>query len=105
MTEAVDRFREAALALRDAVDDARLVLPFEDEQERRNWMYWPAPRQGVPFSDLTSDQQQLAFGVVAAVLTLPTYAKVTTIIGLEEVLREMELGGRGRRRPDGLPRD
>jgi hypothetical protein len=103
--EAVDRFREATLALRDAVDDERLVLPFEDEQERRNWMYWPAPRQGVPFSDLTSDQQQLAYGVVAAVLSLPAYAKVTAIIGLEEVLREMELGGRGRRRPDGLPRD
>jgi hypothetical protein len=80
------------------------VLPF-DEEERRNWMYWPAPREGVPFSDLTSDQQQVAFGVVAAVLSLPAYAKVTTIIGLEEVLREMELGGRGRRRPDGLPRD
>jgi hypothetical protein len=87
------------------VDDGRLTLPFEDEQERRNWMYWPAPRQGVPFSDMTSDQQQLAYAVVAAVLSLPAYAKVTTIIGLEEVLREMELGGRGRRRPDGFPRD
>ncbi|MBV8559497.1 MAG: DUF3500 domain-containing protein [Acidimicrobiia bacterium] len=105
----VDRLREAALALRDAIGDAdlraRLVLPFEGEQERRNWMYWPAPRQGVPFSDLLPDQQQLAYGVVAAVLSLPAYAKVTTIIGLEEVLREMELGGRGRRRPGGLPRD
>ena len=103
--EGVDRLREAASALRDAVDDPRLVVPFEDEQERRNWMYWPAPRQGVPFSDMTADQQQLAYGVVAAVLSLSAYAKVTTIIGLEEVLREMELGGRGRRRPDGLPRD
>jgi hypothetical protein len=80
-------------------------LAFDDEQERRNWAYWPAPRQGVPFSDMTSDQQQLAYGVVAAVLTVPTYAKVTTIIGLEEVLRELELGGRGRRSPEGLPRD
>ena len=105
MTEGVDRLREAALALRDSVDDPRLALAFEDEQERRNWMYWPAPRQGVAFSDMTSDQQQLAFGIVAAVLNLHAYAKVTTIIGLEEVLREMELGGRGRRRPDGLPRD
>ncbi|MBV8385298.1 MAG: DUF3500 domain-containing protein [Acidimicrobiia bacterium] len=101
----VDRLKEAVLALRVALDDERLVLPFDNEQERRNWMYWPAPRQGVPFSDLSSDQQQLAFGIVAAVVSLPAYAKVTTIIGLEEVLREMELGGRGRRRPDGLPRD
>jgi len=102
--EGIDRLREAVLALRLAVDDERLVLPF-DEQERRNWMYWPAPRQGVPFSDLTSDEQQLAFGVVAAVLSLPAYAKVTTIIGLEEILRELELGGMKRRRPDNLPRD
>jgi hypothetical protein len=102
--DGVDRLREAVLALRVAVEDERLVLPF-DEQERRNWMYWPAPRQGVPFSDLTSDQQQLAFGVVAAVLSLPTYAKVTTIIGLEEILRELELGGMKRRRPENLPRD
>ena len=108
MTEGVGRLREAAVALRDVLDDeqrGRLVLPFEDENERRNWAYWPAARQGVPFSDMTSDQQQLAYGIVAAVLTLPTYAKVTTIIGLEEVLRELELGGRGRRRPEGLPRD
>ncbi|MCU1449411.1 MAG: hypothetical protein JWP02_1581 [Acidimicrobiales bacterium] len=108
MTEGVGRLREAAVALRDALDDeqrARLILPFDDEQERRNWAYWPAPRQGVPFSDMTSDQQQLAYAVVAAVVSVPAYAKVTTIIGLEEVLRELELGGRGRRRPDGLPRD
>ena len=108
MTEGVGRLREAAVALRGVLDDeqrGRLVLPFEDENERRNWAYWPAARQGVPFSDMTSDQQQLAYGIVAAVVTLPTYAKVTTIIGLEEVLRELELGGRGRRRPEGLPRD
>jgi Protein of unknown function (DUF3500) len=101
----IERFREAVLALRTAVDDERLALPFEDEEERRNWMYWPAPRQGVPFSDLTSDEQQLAYGVVAAVLSLPAYAKVTTIIGLEEILRELELGGMKRRRPENLPRD
>jgi hypothetical protein len=107
MNDAVARLREAAVSLRDALDDerrARLCLPF-DEEERRNWAYWPASRQGVPFSDMTSDEQQLAYGVVAAVLSLPAYAKVTTIIGLEEVLRELELGGRGRRNPDGLPRD
>ena len=105
MTQEVDRLREAVTTLRDAVDDERLVLPFEGEQERRNWMYWPAPRQGVPFSDLTSEQQEHAFAVVAAVLSIPAYAKVTTIITLEEVLRELELGGRRRRRPDALPRD
>jgi uncharacterized protein DUF3500 len=108
LTEGVDRLREAALALREALDDEQrkhLLLPFDGEEERRTWFYWPWPRLGVPLSDMTSDQQQLAYGVVAAVTSLPTYAKITTIIGLEEVLRELELGGQGRRRPDGLPRD
>ena len=108
MSAEVDRLREAALALRDGLDEQQqqaLCLPFADEEERRTWFYWPWPRKGIPFSDLTSDQQQLAYGVVAALLSLPTYAKVTTIINLEEVLRELELGGQGRRRPDGLPRD
>jgi hypothetical protein len=107
VNEGVDRLREAATALRDGLPEEQrqeLCLPF-DEEERRTWFYWPWPRQGVPFSDISADQQQLAYGVVAAVLSLPAYAKVTTIIGLEEVLRELELGGRGRRRPDGLPRD
>jgi hypothetical protein len=104
----VARLREAAVALRDALDDeqrAKLILPFDNEEERRTWFYWPWPREGVPFSDMTADQQQLAYGVVAAATSLPTYAKITTVIGLEEVLRELELGGQGRRRPDGLPRD
>jgi hypothetical protein len=104
----IDRLREAAITLRDAVGDedrSRLMLPFDGEQERRNWMYWPAPRQGVPFSEMTAQQQEHAYAAVAAVLSIPAYAKVTTIIGLEEVLRELELGGRRRRRPDALPRD
>ena len=104
----VGRLQEAAVALRDALDDQQreqLLLPFDDDQARRTWFYWPWPRQGVPFSDMTSDQQQLAYGIAAAATSLPAYAKITTIIGLEEVLRELELGGQGRRRPDGLPRD
>jgi hypothetical protein len=108
VSDGVARLREAAVALRDALDNdvrERFVLPFDGEEERRTWFYWPWPREGVPLSDMTSDQQQLAYGVVAAATSLPTYAKITTIIGLEEVLRELELGGQGRRRPDGLPRD
>jgi Protein of unknown function (DUF3500) len=108
MSDELDRLREAAIALRDGLDEKQrqeLCLAFDGEEERRTWFYWPWPRKGIAFSDLTSDQQQLAYGITAAVLTLPTFAKVTTIINLEEVLRELELGGQGRRRPDGLPRD
>lgn len=94
----IDRLREAVVALADAVDDKRLVRPFDDEEERRNWFYWPDARNGVPFSDMTSDQSQLVYGVLAAILNVHALAKVTTIVGLEEVLREVELGGLRRRR-------
>src|SRR5436190_1767798 len=102
------RLRSAVLELRAAATEAQrrdLCLPFGDEQERRTWMYWPNPRKGLPFSDMTSEQSQLAYRVVAAALSVPALAKVTTIVGLEEVLLELESGGRPRRRPDALPRD
>jgi len=104
----VGRLRGAVVELRAGVDEqqrAELCLPFADEQERRTWMYWPSPRRGLPFSAMTSDQCQLAYRVAAAAMSVATLAKVTTIVGLEEVLRELETGGLPRRRPDALPRD
>jgi len=104
----IGRLRSAAVELRGAATEAQRrdrCLPFGDEQERRTWMYWPNPRRGLPFSDMTSEQCQLAYRVVAAALSVAALAKVTTIVGLEEVLLELESGGRPRRRPDALPRD
>ena len=67
------RLRAAAVDLRDAVSDGQrnlLCLPFADEGERRTWMYWPSPRKGLPLSDMTSEQCQLAYRMAAAVLSL-----------------------------------
>ena len=104
----IDAIRAAVVALLDGVNDEQrrsLCLPF-DEDERRTWMYWPAPRQGLPLAALDADQRQLVFAVVARLVSLPTLAKVTTIIGLEEVLGELEAAGAlSRRRQTGLPRD
>lgn len=104
----VEAIRTAALELRDSTDDAQrsaLCLPF-DEDERRTWMYWPAPRRGLPLADITAEQRQLVHALVARLVSLPTYAKVTTIIGLDEVLGELESAGLlTRRRQTGLPRD
>jgi hypothetical protein len=102
------RLRDATVELVAAADDEQrrqLCLSFDDEDERRTWMYWPNPRQGLAFSAMDSEQCQLAYRVVAAALSVPALAKVTTIVGLEEVLRELEIGGQPRRRPDALPRD
>ena len=104
----VGELAAAALALRDGVDAAhreKLCLPF-DEAERRNWFYWPAPRQGLHLAELDGDRANLVFELVTAMVPTPTLAKVMTIIGLEVVLADMEEQGlSSRRRPDGFPRD
>jgi hypothetical protein len=103
-----ERLRDAVAVLVDAVDDGQrgeLCLPF-DEAERRTWFYWPAERRGLPLSRMDARQRKLAHVAVRALLSVPAYARVATIIGLEEVLEELEARGeRGRRRIEGLPRD
>lgn len=98
----------AAITLRDALGAEqrdRLCLPF-DEIERRTWFYWPAPRKGVPLGDLDGSQVNLVHELVTAMVSTPTLAKVTTILGLEIVLADLEEQGLATRgRPDGFPRD
>jgi hypothetical protein len=69
---------------------AQAVLPFEDEEERRTWYYWPTRRQGIPMRDLDAEQQRLAWRVVAAALSIEALAQATTIAGLETVLDDLE---------------
>jgi hypothetical protein len=88
----------AAIELIDAVhDDARraLCLPFADEEQRRTWFYWPGPRAGVALGALDATGRALVHRLVKSVLQLPAYAKVVTILALEDVLAEME-GDRAR---------
>jgi hypothetical protein len=105
---ALTQLAAAAVAVSDAVDSAQraeLCLPF-DEIERRNWFYWPAPRRGLSLGALDGEQRQLVHAVITAMLSPAALAKVTTIIGLELVLADLEARGvSGRRRIDGLPRD
>jgi hypothetical protein len=104
----VGNIAAAATALRDGVNRdqlAELCLPF-DEQERRTWFYWPWPRRGLLLASLDGKQRQLVDDVLTAMVSTPTLAKVTSIIGLEVVLADLEgLGLLSRRRADGLPRD
>ena len=88
------RIAACAIELMDSLEEEKLealLLPF-DERERRTWFYWPAPRKGVPLGALDADQRRLVHKLVASAVRLPTYAKVTTIIALEEVLAEIEGG-------------
>jgi hypothetical protein len=97
-----DRLAAAARAFVDGLDGEQAgaaLLPFEDE-ERRSWVYWPAPRRGVPVWSLDRAQAKAAHRLLSALLPVPAYARVVTIMGLDEVLDRLE-GYRSDRRHGG----
>src|SRR5689334_12886166 len=76
-----------------AEPQSRAILPFEEE-ERFNWHYVPRERRGLPFKEMSEAQRERAHAFLQAGLSQAGYHKTTTIISLEEVLRELE-GGKG----------
>ncbi len=72
---------------------AKASFVFEDE-ERFNWHFIPRARKGVPIKELNAEQRKLAHNFLKTGLSQRGYLKVTEIMALEEVLRELE-GGRG----------
>jgi hypothetical protein len=91
--EAIARMSDVANRFLEALADeqrSRTLIPFEDEKERRNWHYTPVERLGLPLEAMDSRQARLAHDLVAAGLSIEAFAKVNAIIGLENVLREVE---------------
>jgi hypothetical protein len=86
----------AFLGVLDPAQVAAAALPF-DEDERRTWAYWPAPRRGVPLWRLDRAQTKAAHRLLAALLPVAAHARVVTIMGLDEVLDRIE-GHRSDRR-------
>ncbi len=83
----------AATVLLAALDDrqrAAAAWPFPSDDERRRWFYTPTNHGGLPLSSMAPHQQQLVFKLVASVLSRPGYVTVSTIIGLDNVLDELE---------------
>src|SRR5436190_23944021 len=90
---------------------AKATFPF-DSSERLDWHFIPRARKGLPIKELSPEQRSLAFGLIASGLTGSGYLKATTIMSLEQVLRELERGGAMVRDPElyyltifGSPRD
>jgi len=68
--------------------------------ERTNFHFTPGPwngvaRQGLPMKAMTPDQVKLAHALLATGVSQRGYIKATTIMSLEQILKEMEAGGRG----------
>ncbi len=63
-----------------------------DDKERFNWHFIPRERKGLTWNDMTSAQQALAHAFLASGLSNRGYQQAETIMSLEQVLKEIEMG-------------
>jgi hypothetical protein len=83
----------AAAALLGSLDTEQRALagwPFPADDERLLWFYTPTDHGGLPLSAMRPAQQRLAMQLVRTGLSRAGYVTVATIIGLENVLDELE---------------
>ncbi|MGC8644509.1 MAG: DUF3500 domain-containing protein, partial [Isosphaeraceae bacterium] len=88
------RMAVAADCLLNSLSKAQIQkasYPF-DSKERLNWHFIPRERNGLPIKELTSEQRALAFGLIQTGVGGGGFLKATTIMSLEQVLKEMEQG-------------
>jgi hypothetical protein len=88
MREGIDRFL-AALPEKARNQAQR---PFED-RDRTDWHYTPRSRNGVSFKDMDKPARDATHALLRTALSATGYRKVTNIIELELVLREIETIG------------
>lgn len=87
------RMGEAAAEFLASLDPQQRTLaawPFPADEERHLWFYTPTDHGGLPLAAMRSGQQRLALKLVASGLSRPGYVTVSAIMGLENVLDELE---------------
>jgi hypothetical protein len=87
------RMAEAASSFLDSLDEEQRALaswPFPAGEERLRWYYTPTDHGGLPLGAMRPAQQQLAFRLLAAGLSRPAYVTACLIVGMENVLDELE---------------
>ncbi len=95
MATAANRF----LAALDEAQAKEATIAF-DSPERLNWHFIPRERKGLPIKTMTSAQRALAFGLLNTGVSYSGALKATTIMSLEEILKEMEKGSGPVRDPE-----
>lgn len=88
-----DRMASAAAAYLESLDASQAALsawPFPADHERRRWFYTPTDHGGLALSAMSPSQQRLGLRLVASGLSRPAYVTVATIIGLDNILDELE---------------
>ena len=90
---AADRMTRAACAWLASLSDeqrTQAAWPWETGGERLRWFYTPTDHGGLPLRDMRPAQQSLAMQLVATGLSRAGYVTVSTIMGLENVLDQVE---------------
>jgi Protein of unknown function (DUF3500) len=83
---------EAFLATLDDTQREQVSYSF-DSEEKSGWSNFPVPvvpRPGLPFSDMTQEQQQAAMAILQAALSEEGYKKTVGIMVGDQVVREQE---------------
>lgn len=95
MAEAANRFLVALTG------EQRAQATFDFKQEERfNWHFIPKDRKGLPLKQMTPDQRHLAYGLLNSGLSQQGFGKVTAIMSLEQILKEIEQGRGPNRDPE-----
>lgn len=88
---------EAAASWLDMLDSGQRAIaagavPADDDRdnERRRWFYTPTDHGGLTFHQQRPAQQRAAMRLLSTGLSTPAYVTVATIIGLENVLDQVE---------------
>lgn len=63
-----------------------------DSPERLNWHFIPRERKGLPVKEMTGAQRALAFGLLNTGVSASGSLKATTIMSLEQILKDLEQG-------------
>ena len=96
--EAASREAGAATAWLDALEPAQRAVATggapsadaESDAERRRWFYTPTDHGGLTLGAQRPAQQRLAYQLVASGLSVAGYNTVATIVGLDNVLDQVE---------------
>lgn len=95
MASAADRFLDSL----EPAQKQQASFGFDDP-ERLNWHFIPRPRKGLPIKELNGAQRSLAFGLLNTGLGADGYLKATTVMSLEQILRDLEKGSGPVRDPE-----
>src|SRR5262245_38254453 len=87
------------LATLNAEQAAKATYSLNDN-ERFNWHFVPRERKGLPLKEMTPEQKHLAHALLNTALSHRGYLKASTIMSLEQVLRDIEQGKGPTRDPD-----